>query len=86
MPITASAKKAFRQAKTRRARNIKQKDAYKDAVKTYRKLVAGKKWEEATAKLPAVYKALDKAAKTNVISKNKAQRLKSRLAKLMPKK
>jgi small subunit ribosomal protein S20 len=86
MPITSSAKKALRQSKTRRVRNIKQKDAYKDAVKMYRKLVGGKQWEEATAKLKAVYKALDKAAKTNVIAKNKARRLKSRLAKLAPKK
>lgn len=86
MPITSSAKKALRQSKTRRERNIKQKDAYKDAVKMYRKLVAAKQWADAAAKLPAVYKSLDKAAKTNVITKNKAQRLKSRLAKLLPKK
>jgi small subunit ribosomal protein S20 len=86
MPITSSAKKALRQSKTRRERNIKQKDAYKDAVKTYRKLVAAKQWADAVAKLPAVYKSLDKAAKTNVITKNKAQRLKSRLAKMVPKK
>jgi ribosomal protein S20 len=85
MPITSSAKKAFRQAKTRRARNIKRKETYKDAVKTYRKLAAGKQWEDASAKLSAVYKALDKAAKTNVIAENKARRLKSRLAKLAAK-
>jgi len=86
MPITSSAKKALRQSKTRRGRNIKQKDAYKDAVKTYRKLAAAKKWEDAAMKLPAVYKSLDKAAKTHVITKNKARRLKSRLAKIAPKK
>jgi ribosomal protein S20 len=79
------AKKALRQSKTRRARNIKQKNAYKDAVKTYRKLAAAKQWKDAAAKLPAVYQSLDKAAKTNVITKNKAQRLKSRLAKMAPK-
>lgn len=86
MPITSSAKKALRQSKTRRVRNIKQKDAYKGAVKAFRKFAVGKQWEDAAAKLPAVYQALDKAAKTNVITKNKAQRLKSRLSKLMPKK
>jgi small subunit ribosomal protein S20 len=86
MPITSSAKKALRQSKTRRERNIKQKDAYKGAVKTYRKFVSGKQWEDATAKLSAVFKAVDKAAKTNVITKNKAGRLKSRLSKLIPKK
>ena len=82
MPITSSAKKALRQAKTRRERNTKKKNAYKDAVKTYRKLAAGQQKEDAAAKLSAAYKALDKAAKTNVITKNKARRLKSRLAKL----
>jgi small subunit ribosomal protein S20 len=86
MPITSSAKKALRQAKTRRVRNIKQKDAYKDAVKTYRKLATVKEWEKAIGQLSAVYKSLDKAAKTNVITKNKARRLKSRLAKMVPKK
>jgi small subunit ribosomal protein S20 len=86
MPITASAKKALRQAGTRRERNIKKKDAYKSAVKTYRKLVAAKQWEDAAAKLSAVYKSVDKAAKTNVIAKNKARRIKSRLAKLAAKK
>lgn len=86
MPITSSAKKALRQSKKRRERNIIKKDAYKGAVKTYRKLIAEKKWEDAAGKLPAAYQSLDKAAKTNVIAKNKAQRLKSRLAKLLPKK
>jgi small subunit ribosomal protein S20 len=85
MPITSSAKKALRQAKTRRERNIKKKDTYKGAVKAYRKLVAEKQWKDATAQLPIVYKAVDKAAKTNVITKNKARRLKSRLAKLAKK-
>jgi ribosomal protein S20 len=86
MPITSSAKKALRQSKTRRVRNIKQKDAYKDAVKVYRRLAAAKKWADAKTTLSAAYKALDKAAKTNVITKNKARRLKSRLAKMAPKK
>lgn len=83
MPITASAKKALRKAKTRRARNLVKKAAYKKAVRNYRKLVAAKKLAEAAQALPAVMKALDKAAKTHVIEKNKASRLKSRLAKLI---
>jgi small subunit ribosomal protein S20 len=86
MPITSSAKKALRQSKKRRERNIVKKEAYKGAVKAYRKSVAEKKWEDAAKKLPIAYKSLDKAAKTNVIAKNKAGRLKSRLAKLLPKK
>jgi ribosomal protein S20 len=86
MPITSSAKKALRQSKTRRERNIKKKEAYKGAVKAYRKLVSGKQWDDASAKLSSVYQSVDKAAKTNVIAKNKARRIKSRLSKLIPKK
>jgi small subunit ribosomal protein S20 len=83
MPITSSAKKALRQNKTRRADNIAKKEAYKKVVVKYRKLVAAKATEEAKKLIPSVFKALDKAAKTNVIAKNKASRLKSRLSKLV---
>ena len=83
LPITTSAKKALRQNKTRHTRNVIKKEAYKKAVVDYRKLVAAKKFDEAAKALPAAFKALDKAAKTNVIEKNKASRLKSRLAQLI---
>ncbi len=83
MPITQSAKKALRQNARRHARNLIKKDAYKKAVKEFRDFVAEKKAEEAKKILPAVFGALDKAAKTKVIEKNKASRLKSRLAKLV---
>jgi small subunit ribosomal protein S20 len=83
MPITSSAKKALRQNKTRNARNVIKKDNYKKAVVKLRKLVVGKSTDEAKKHLPTVYKALDKAAKANVITKNKASRLKSRLTQLI---
>jgi small subunit ribosomal protein S20 len=83
MPITASAKKALRQNRTRRVRNVAKKEVYRKAVKDYRKLVAAKKTEEAAKSLAAAYKLLDKAAKAKAIAKNKASRLKSRLAKLI---
>ncbi len=82
MPITQSAKKALRQSLARRSRNIKKKEAYKKLVTGYKKLVAAKKFDDAEKQFPLIQKALDKAAKTNVIAKNKASRLKSRLAKL----
>lgn len=85
MPITESAKKAFRQNLTNRARNTVKKEAYKKAVKNYRKTVADKKIGDAATDLSKAFQALDKAAKTNVISKNKASRLKSRLAKKLAK-
>ena len=85
MPITKSAKKALRQNATNRARNTVKKEAYKKAVKTYRKTIVSKKTDTAAAELSKAFQALDKAAKTNVITKNKASRLKSRLAHAMTK-
>jgi len=85
MPITTSAKKALRQNKTRHARNLVKKENYKKVIVKYRKLVAAKTIDEAAKLLPAVFKALDKAAKTKVIEKNKASRLKSRLSQLIAK-
>lgn len=81
MPNTVSAKKALRQNKRRHTQNLLKKTAYKDAIKTYKKLLAENKTKETSAEIARIYKALDKAAKTNVIAKNKASRLKSRLAK-----
>ena len=85
MPITQSAKKALRQNKTRHARNVIKKEAYKKVLIKYRKAVAAKTMDEAAKFLPLVFKALDKAAKSKVIEKNKASRLKSRLSKLLAK-
>jgi small subunit ribosomal protein S20 len=81
MPITKSAQKALRQNKRRRARNLKQSRSLKDEIKALKKLVAKKDKKGANEILPKVYKFLDKAAKTNLIKKNTAARLKSRLTK-----
>ena len=81
MPITKSAKKEARKSLRRRATNREGREALKKTVKQYRKLVAQKKFEEAGAFLSQVQNALDKSAKANLIKKNTASRLKSRLAK-----
>ena len=84
MPNTKSAEKAYRQSIKNRARNMSRTKAYKSIVKEFRKdVVAGGK--EASKLLAAVQQKLDKAAKTGVIKKNKASRLKSRAAKLLAK-
>ena len=85
MPITKSAKKALRQNKTRRVRNIKKIVAYKSSVKDFRKLVVAGKKDEAKKLLPKVYQALDKATKSGVIKANKASRLKSNTTRLLQK-
>jgi len=83
MPITQSAKKALRQSKVKRARNVKRANTYKAAVKNIKKLAAAGNKDEVKKYLPKVYKALDKAAKTGVIKKNKASRLKSNSSRLV---
>jgi len=82
MPNIKSAIKAHRQSLRRKARNIQKKRVFRSEIKIYRKLISEGKADEAKAELSKVFKALDKAAKTNTIKQNKASRLKSRLSKL----
>lgn len=70
MPITKSAIKALKQSEVRRKRNVSKKKGIKSAVKT-----------SDLKDLPKAQSVIDKAAKTGYIHKNKAARLKSRLAK-----
>ena len=83
MPITKSAEKALRQSKRRRVRNLAQSNAYKTVTKEFKRLTGAGKKADAAKLLPKVYKKIDKAAKTGVIKKNKAARLKSAAAKLL---
>lgn len=83
MPIKKSAKKALRQSKKRRARNLGRKKKIKDLTKEIRNLISQKKIKEAKALLPQIYKILDKAAKVGTIKKNTAARKKSRITKLV---
>lgn len=85
MPITKSAKKALRQNKRRRIRNLRQLDAMRENIKNIKKLISGNKKDEAIKLLPMVYKTIDKAAKTGVIKKNNAANKKSGIAKLLNK-
>ena len=80
MPITKSAKKALRQSRRRRELNLARMKKLKSAIKDFKKTLQEKNIEEAKKKLSLVYKALDKSAKVNLIKKNKASRLKSRLS------
>lgn len=78
MPVIKSAIKKVRKDKTRTARNKKRAVTLKSLIKKTR--------VQSTAKnLQAVFSALDKATKVNLIHKNKASRLKSRLSKLIKK-
>lgn len=85
MANTSSAKKAKRMAERRHVFNLRRKKTMKDGVKDFEKLVEGKKGSDALAMLPAVYQAIDKAAKNGTVKPNTAARMKSRLSKLVAK-
>ncbi len=74
MPLIRSAIKKLRKDRKRTLVNKVKKDNLKDLIKKAR----GKKTPE---DLKKVFSALDRAAKTHLIHKNKASRLKSRLSK-----
>ena len=73
-----SAIKRIRQTNTRRLRNRYYAKTARNAVKALRATVNK---EEAKALYPKVSSMLDKLAKKNIIHKNKAGNLKSKLAK-----
>jgi small subunit ribosomal protein S20 len=81
MAKTKSAKKAKRASDKRRVFNVRHKRAVKDSTKDITKLLGLKDSKGAVKALPEAYKAIDKAAKTGVLKKNTASRMKSRLAR-----
>lgn len=85
MAITSSAKKALRASKKKRVFNLRREAAIETSLRQFKKLVAAKSAKEAAALMPALYKALDKAAKTGTIKANTAARRKSRLMKALKK-
>lgn len=74
MPILSSAKKALRQNEKRYKANSELRKKLKESIKKVNATTINK-----TVSL------IDKAAKSNIIHKNKAARLKSRLAKKIEK-
>jgi small subunit ribosomal protein S20 len=84
MPRIKSAKKALRQSEKRSGENLKKMNSLKTIIKSYKKTLSAGDKETIKSSLSDAYKALDKAAKTNLIKRNKANRLKSRLAKKKP--
>ena len=80
MPILKSAKKKLRKDKKRALRNKLLIKAYKDILKKIKK---GK--GNLTKLIQEFYSKVDKAAKRKVIHKNKANRLKSNVHRLIKK-
>lgn len=79
MPIIKSAKKRVKVTKKATIRNSKTRRSLKESVKAFHaSLTGGAKSADAQSKAQS---EIDKAAKKNVIHKNKAARKKSQLAK-----
>ena len=76
MPVTKQAIKKVRSDSRKTIVNLRVKKALKKAIVAFHK-------KPTQALLEVIYKTADKAAKTNVIHKNKAARIKSRLSKLI---
>lgn len=79
MPNTKSAAKQARSSERRAARNHSVKSRLKSLEKKYLALVAEGKVDEAKKAYSDVASAFDKASKSGVIKKEKAQRKRSRL-------
>lgn len=79
MAITKGAKKAHRASLRKQVFNLRRKKAMRSAVKEVRSLIAEGKTEDAAARMPEAYQAIDKAAKRGIIKDNTASRKKSRL-------
>ncbi|QDT37541.1 30S ribosomal protein S20 [Stratiformator vulcanicus] len=76
MPNSTSAKQALRKSKKRRIANRAKRSALRSTLKKAR---AAAETGQASEEISAAYKSLDKAAAKNLIHKNTAARLKSRL-------
>lgn len=81
MPIIKSAKKRAKQALVRQARNYNVRTAVRKSMREI--MDTCKTGDQAAAEklLPKAYKAIDTAAKKNVMTKNTAARRKSLLAR-----
>lgn len=83
MPNTKSAIRRTRSNARKEAFNRAAKDKIKTARKEFQALVKDGKKAEAAKLLGRLSSALDKAAKTRAIHKNKASRLKAGFARLV---
>ncbi|HXK52606.1 30S ribosomal protein S20 [Candidatus Nomurabacteria bacterium] len=83
MANTQSAKKAVRSSAKKRLHNIFWKTKIKASVKAIEKLLSTntKELDIIKEQERVLYKVVDKAAKNNVIHKNKAARIKSKISK-----
>lgn len=83
MPLIKSAINEVRKDRKKTARNRLQKDRMRASIKSVEKLAKAKDGaEKLTEAVKTAYKAIDKAAKKNLLHKKTAARRKSKVAKL----
>ena len=83
MANSKSAAKRARQGESRYARNRWYRSRYRTFVKRARHYITAGDAENAAPAVRMASQAVDRAARRNVIHKNKASRIKSRLAKAL---
>jgi small subunit ribosomal protein S20 len=81
MPIIKSAKKRVKVTKKATVRNAKTRRSLREALKAFNNAIKTGKTESITKAKSSAEQAIDKAAKKNVIHKNKAARKKQQLSK-----
>ncbi|MHC4777811.1 MAG: 30S ribosomal protein S20 [Planctomycetota bacterium] len=81
MPTTRTAKKRLRQNEKRRTLNRADLARMRTELKKAEGQIDGGKIEEAAKQVGVATKHIDKAAKKNLIHRNQASRMKSKLAK-----
>ena len=82
MPNIKSAKKRVRSNGRRAVANTYISSSMKTAIKKFEKSVKEQNKENANNNLNIAFQRVDKAVKANLVHKNKAARIKSRLSKL----
>ena len=82
MPIIKSAIKAARQAEVRRTRRLPYKTTMKTLIRKVGDAVKAGKHDDAVKLLPQAFKAIDMAAKRNIIHWKNAARKKSLVSRL----
>ncbi len=83
MPNLKSQKKRLRQDEKRRLRNRSARSTLRSVIKDFRIAAAGDDPDDKQTKFRQAVKKLDQAAAKNLIHKNAAARMKSRLSKLL---
>lgn len=83
MPLTKSAAKQMRIARTRHARLVPYKTRMKTMLRTLQDVARTGDLDRAKALLPRIYSAIDVACKKGIIHQNTAARRKARSASLL---